>query len=244
MVAFTNLGVSTEVTTANPDIRDIGDAASYANTAWTPPTSGILIADVLSAKAAAETLPDSVTGNGITWVELATIVFSGVTRRITRYGAFAAGSSNGATTISFGADTQLGCYVSFYQITGADESGTIANAFAQHVSNTGTGTLGSVTLAAAGDSGNRAFAYFAHLTNELVSKDSDANWTKLDDFRGAGPALGSISEYRGDAFDTVAEASWTTSSAWAGLASEVKVAAAGGATEDPFPYVAGGYYPT
>lgn len=40
-LAFSNLGAS-----ANPDINDSTDAASYSNTSWTPPTSGLIVVGV------------------------------------------------------------------------------------------------------------------------------------------------------------------------------------------------------
>lgn len=38
-IAFVNDGAS-----ANPDINSSTDAAAYANSSWTPPTSGLIVA--------------------------------------------------------------------------------------------------------------------------------------------------------------------------------------------------------
>jgi len=123
-LAFINLGAS-----ANPDINASNNAASYANSSWTPPTTGIICAFVKNSIATAGNKP-TISGNNLTWVEIGThVIDTGNADRITLLAAFAAGATPGATTIGFAGETQLDCRVSFFQITGADESGTINNAF-------------------------------------------------------------------------------------------------------------------
>ena len=55
-----------------------------------------------------------------------------------------------------------------------------------------------------------------------------ANWTEVDAFEGAGATRGGNSQYRDDAFETTASATWTTSDDWGGLAAELKATVAGG----------------
>ena len=64
-------------------------------------------------------------------------------------------------------------------------------------------------------------AAFFHAANEAIAHQPD--WTELDDLAGSGPVRGVDSQYRGDAFETVASASWTTSSVWLGIAAELKI---------------------
>jgi len=223
-ITFTNQGAS-----ANPDFLDRANAASYVTPAggWTPPTTGIIGLWVFNWIAAIGNVP-TVSGNGVTWVQVATVaVDPGTSERITLFGAFAAGATAGQTTINFAAQTQLGCDCHFFQITGADESGTIANAFVQTPNANGTGTASSVTLAAAGHADNRPISAHSHLANEVTTPRT--NWTEFDDFNSAGPNAGGEDQVRSDAFETTASASWATSVAWLAMAAEVKAAVAGGA---------------
>ena len=171
--------------------------------------------------------PDTptVSGNGVTWVQIgSTVAAPGDDAGLSLFGAFAAGATTGVTTIDFAAGAQTHCVAEFLQVTGADESGTIANTVAQNPTSGGTATSGSVTLAAAADSNNRPIAGFYHIAKEVTAPR--ANWIEQDDFNGAGQNRGVESQYRTDAFETTASATWATSVDWVGVAAEIKVAAA------------------
>lgn len=228
-IAFTNHGASTGTTEVNPDLRDVGDATSYSNTAWTPPTEGLLLAFVVSGQnTVTDHSVDSFTGNGVTWTQIATVVFQGAgTRRVTLFAANAAGSSNGANTVGFGTDTQILCYVSIFSATGVDLSGGVSGAFVQSPTDSGAAEAsGAVTLGAAGHADNRPVSFFAHNANEAVT--ADGAWTAVDDFTGAGPTMGAMSQWKSDAFSTSAAASWASSVDWGGIAAELKATVAGG----------------
>jgi hypothetical protein len=165
-------------------------------------------------------------GNGLTWTQIGSTLADGDNGGLSMFAADASGSSAGATTVDFGADTQVHCTVSFFHATGVDLSGGVAAAFVQSPTNTGTGTSGSVTLAAAGAADNRPISFFWHLAAE--SSTERTNWTELDDMTGTGRNRGIITQYRDDAFETTASASWTTSAKWAGIAAELKASVAGG----------------
>lgn len=218
-IAFANLGAS-----ANPDINNNADQTSYANSSWTPPTDGIIVCDVFGARTGGPDTP-TMSGNGLTWVQIGSPVTFGTSRRITRFAAIASGATTGATTIDFGGQTQTHCSASFYHVTGVDVSGGIAAAFVQTVTNSGSATSGTVTLAAASHADNRPIACFAHVINEVTTPQT--NWTELDDLAGGSPVRGMDTQYRDDAFDTAAGASWATSAAWGGIASEIKAASSG-----------------
>lgn len=222
-LSFGNLGSST-----TPDINDGANATSYASASWTPPSSGLIIVFVASAVTTGTAVEPTMSGNSLTWTKIVSHVAepSGNAQRITLFAANASGSSTGATTIDFGAETQLCCNASFFSVDNADLSGGVAAAFVQTPAGDGAGaTSGSVSLSAAGSSDNRAIAAFMHAANEATTPRT--NWTELDDFNGTGPTRGFETQYRGDAFETTASATWTTSSNWVGLAAEIKAAAAG-----------------
>lgn len=227
-ITFTNLGAS-QTTATNPDIRISTNANSYSNSSWTPPTTGIIIADVVNWIAAVGNVPTG-SGNSLTWAQIATVaVDPGTSHRITRFAAIATGSTTGVTTFDFAGQTQLGCVVSFYQAEGVDTTGGIASAFIQNPTNSGTGTSGSVTLAAAGHADNRPIACFSHQTQELATPDGA--WTEVDDMSNSGPAIGVETQWDTDGFQN-ASASWATSSAWIAMASELKATVVSG---EPFP---------
>ena len=221
-IAFVNLG-----TNANPDINTGSNSSSYSNSSWTPPTDGIIYLWVQSRRNGGPDTP-TVSGNGIAWVQIGTTFdLDGGGNGLSLFGAFASGATAGVTTVDFAGNTQTHCVMQFSQVTGADESGTIANTIVQNPTSSGSGASGSVTLAAAGSSDNRPISCFWHKKNEVSTQRT--NWTELDDQNGTGQSRSVGSQYRSDAFEVTASASWTTSANWGGTAAEIK-AVAGGVT--------------
>lgn len=221
-LSFSNLGNS-----GNPDINSSTDAVSYSNSSWTPPTSGLIVAWVYNRIANCGNTP-TMSGNGITWVQIDTIcVDPGSSHRITLFAADAAeggGADVGATTVDYNSETQLMTQASFSQITGADLGSGVSGAFIQSPDSNGNGTSGSVTLASAADSGNRPIAAFGHQANEVTNPDSA--WTETDDSNGSGPTRGFETQWDTDGFQN-ASATWSTTSDWIGMAAEVKVEGTG-----------------
>lgn len=217
---FSNLGVS-----ANPDINSATDLAAYSNTSWTPPTSGLIKVAVWSRNAAGPVAP-TISGNGVTWVQISTVVVATVWR-LTLLAADASGSSAGVTTVDFAGQVQIGCTALFSLVDDVDLSGGVAAAFVQAVTNTGSNVQSlEITLLPASHADNRPFAVFAHAAADL--KDPRTNWTELDDITGTGPARAVESQYRSDAFETTASAAWPLGSAvvCGGIAVEIKGAVA------------------
>jgi hypothetical protein len=229
-ITFSNLGAS-----ANPDIANAADQASYTNTSWVPPASGLIVACVYNRRTVAAADLPTMTGNGLTWVQVATLVPSTDTpsSRMTIFGANASGSTTGTTTVDFGGNTQLGCYTSFFGANGVDLSGGVVAAFIQTPTGQGTGTTGTVTLSNAADANNRPIAFVWHFATEAHTPR--ALWTEADDMSGAGPNVGIQTQYREDAFETTASATWTTNVGWGMIAAEIKNDAGGVVTVlDPF----------
>lgn len=227
-LAFTNLGAS-----AAPDINDNADATSYASASWAPPVLGLIYVFVSNRVTAGVPTIPTISGNSLTWVQIGTNVPTATQRRITLFAALAAGATTGVTTVDFGGVTQLCCEASFAQVTGADVSGGVLAAFVQVVgpSSGAAATGGSITLSAAGASRNRPISAFQHNQNELATPRT--NWTEVDDFLHTLPINGFETQWRSDAFETTASATWTTSVAWNGLAAEIKAAADAGPIAAP-----------
>jgi hypothetical protein len=212
-IAFANLGAS-----ANPDFSSSTSQSSYVNTSWTPPTSELIVVFVSSNALASPNAP-TVSGNGLTWVQIATVVNGTTMDRLTLFAANALGSTTGATTFDFGGQTQQVFSAMFMQVTGADLSGSVAAAFAQTVSANATATSGSITLAAAGNSNNRPISgWFLDVNLAMAPR---TNWAEMDELIRVGRYE---TQYRPDAFETTATVTWDgTSHPYLGIAAELKV---------------------
>ena len=220
-ISFTNLGAST-----TPDIASTSNVATYATASWSPPaTAGVLLCGWIgNSHLSAAPTPSGLTGNGITWTQIATHITASGTSRITLYGAHASGATTGATTAAFGGVSSTGCWLAFFQADGTDVAAGVVQTFIQAPTATGTGTSGSVSLAAPASSNNRPISGWMHGTEEATAPR--ASWTELDEMTYASPARRGETQYRGDAFEQTASATWTTSSAWVGIAAELKELAA------------------
>jgi hypothetical protein len=221
-IAFANLGSS-----ANPDINNSANQSSYSNSSWTPPTDGLIVVFVDGRDSDFVTPPatPTVSGNSLTWVQIGSTYdcetgTGTYAHGISLFAADASDATTGVTTINFG-EEQVHCVASFFQVTGADISSGVAAAFVQNQQNkASSGTEGSVTLNSPGDNSNRPIVFFWHYVIEATTPRT--NWTEIDDFEGAGHDRGAESQWRTDAFETTASATWTTSNNWAGFAAEIK----------------------
>lgn len=215
-IVLANLGAS-----ANPDINNSANQTSYANSSWTPPVSGLIILFVLATRATGPDTP-TVSGNSLTWTQIGTTLDCGAGGTgLSLFGANASGSAAGVTTIDFGANTQASCNASFFHATGVDLTGGVAAAFVQRPTGTAvSGTTGTVNLAAAASADNRPIVGFFHQANEAATER--ANWTEADDLAGSAGIRDLETQWRADAFETTATATWASSSAWGGIAAELK----------------------
>ncbi len=213
-IIFTNLGAS-----ANPDINSSDDATSYANSSWSPPTSGFLIAYIYNGAAIqADTVAPTISGNNLTWTQIETRL--GGTSRITLFAANLSGATAGVTTVDFGSIVQLGVRVSFFRAEGVDLTGGVAAAFVQTVKDGGTSAAPTLTLAAAGHADNRPIVGFYTAINQTATPRT--NWTLVDDLALGSPPRALSTQWRADAFDTTASVTWAGSNSYGGIAAELK----------------------
>jgi hypothetical protein len=225
-IMFSNLGA-----TSNPDLASGIDATSYVNSSWTPPTSGLIIATVYSRRfGGGDPITPTMSGNGVAWVQIATVMVAG-THRLTLFGANASGSTTGATTVDFGAETQDFMHVNFMGATGVNLSGGAAAAFVQAPTGGTSGTSASISLSIGADPLNRLFAAFSLSTTPGMTARS--GWTPADDQ--AAFTAESQTQHRSGAFDTAASATWDgTSRAWVGIAVELKADIPPSSADDGF----------
>lgn len=225
-IYFTNLGQTTDFPASNPDIGSGANATSYSNSSWTPPTYGLIFVFVGSRDndGGTNTIP-TMSGNNLTWTNIASIDVSG-SRRLTLFGADAAGSTTGSTTVDFGATTQDSCMAMFAYAADADLSGGVAATFVQAPTNSGTSTTPNVTLSAAGNSANRPIFAFAINPNATVTGSTPATgWLELDDVTFGthdGTTVLIETQCKTDSFDTSAGATQSNNVAWSAIAAEIK----------------------
>ncbi len=216
-IVFTNDGLS-----ATPDFANNTDLQSYNTGVWTPPSSGLIFAFVENDHA---TAPDvaTVTGNGLTWVQIATIIVAtSNATRLTLFAADATGSATGQTNIAIAGTLNTGCSVSFFHATGVDLSGGVAAAFVQAPTNS-PGTLalgGSITLAPPANPLNRPIAGFVHERAEGATERP--GWTEMDDVNHNAPVTGLETQVLNGSFETTASATWVQNARWAAIAAELK----------------------
>ena len=195
-------------------------------TASITPTANNLVIAVINNRATDPNADDpSLSGNGMTWVEITNVLWSATNRRLTMLRAMGASPSAGAVTITFN-NTQTDCHWSIFEFAGVDTSGTNGSgAVVQSATNTDNPiTSLTVTLAAFGSATNGAASGFVHNAAEASTPDTD--WTEIHDLNGT--AVGLETQWRATS-DTTAAASWATSSRGAGIAIEIKEEVAGAA---------------
>lgn len=177
-------------------------ATSYLTNSITPAANALIIVSVESLVLGTNPNIPTITGDGITWVQVNT-EFDGSQIRITVFRGMSASPTAGALTISFGAQTQHDINWSVEQATGVDITGTNGSgAVVQSVIATAASTTPSATLAAlasvqnvaygavAGDAGSPNFVKgtnFTELSNQTNSSSGMAteyglnqtlvNWT-------------------------------------------------------------------
>jgi hypothetical protein len=203
-----------------------GSASNCTTGTYTPASNSLLVvfATVTSSSGADTT---SVTGHGLTFTKVSTGTLSVDNHQMSVWVALTgtAPTSVGTTMFSTGRPQTIVEYV----VTGADVSGTAANAIAQTVSSTGTSATALTTLAAASNSKNAAMHFVVH--DAHTGTTPAAGWTQgFDSFENAtthqqGSNDAGVFTQHNLTFSTAASATFT-SVAWRGIAIEVKAAAA------------------
>lgn len=197
------------------------DTSSYATASITPTANRLVLVLVTNFRSLGASTP-TLTGNGLTWVQVATVAYAAGGDRATVFRAMGAAPTTGAITIAFGGVTQLACAWSVIEFGGVDTGGTNGSAaVVQSATNSvAAGTSLGVTLAAFGSANNGAYAGFG--TSQSTSAITpDGGWTEVHD-QGLSGDQGRIeTQWRVDP-DTSAAASWGLSADAGGVALEIK----------------------
>lgn len=208
-------------------VYSTGAAASYATTGtYTPAANSLVVAFVVGSLASSPTDPTGVTGHGVTFSQVTLsanlLPAASSTHAISVWVALMGASPTTAACTATWGSNRTGAVVDEFEIIGWGGSSAL-NAIVQQPTNIGTTGTGSVTLSAAGNSNNRPMSFFVHLANETST--GRANWTATAGGTGNfnSPATGAIGQFRSDAFETTATATWSSSTVgWFGVALEIR----------------------
>jgi hypothetical protein len=205
------------LTTAASD----ADATSYTTASITPVSGRLVLAWVSNEVEAGVPAIPTLTGNGLNYVQVATVVV-GFTR-LSLFRALGLGPVAGTVAVAFGAQTQLGASWSFSSFSGVNLGGTDGSAaVVQSVTNSGAaGTTLVVTLAAFADAGNATAGGFRHALAENAT--AGTGFAILGQANGAAPARNHATEFR-TTTDTTVDATWATGADNLGIAVELSAA--------------------
>lgn len=205
---------------------DNTDLTSYSTGSWSPSATTLYLATVTSRITSGAPVHPTLSGNGLTWVEVASAKDGapGSNIRTTVFRAMAASPSAGALTADFGAETQLGCTILIDELTGTDTSGTNGSGaiIQSAIANGNSGTAPSVTLATL-LSGSASFGGLGTAANAAPTAGS--GYTSLGETHQGTPIQGTLSEYKATGSVTVDFAD--PSAGWRIVGVEVAVPAAG-----------------
>lgn len=154
---------------------------STTTASWTPVANRLnLIAVVTSHATNAQTC--TLSGNGLTWVSIATIQYSSNARRITLFRALGASPSAGVTTITIAGSSNSDVGWSIWDFTDVDTSGTNGSgAIVQSVTGAATSQNPNLSLAL---QGGRYWGSFAIIdaVGSLDSMNGSGTWVDTTPF--------------------------------------------------------------
>lgn len=207
------------------------NASSYTTDSITPSADKLIRLAVASRRGSNPPATPTVSGNGLTWVQIATVAYNVIgteVSRLTTFRAMGASPSSGQITIDFGGETQTSCCWSVSEFGNVDTGGTNGSAaVVQSATNRGddnTGTV-TVTLGAFSSADNATDGAFAQATNDTFGPGT--GFTEIHDVSaGAGEANALQTEWRSDNDTSVDSVLNDIAYKWAGIAMEIKFASA------------------
>lgn len=207
------------------------DATSYNTASVTPTANRLQLLWVYSIAGAAPNQP-TVTGNGLTWVNIGSVLDSDGLRRITLFRAMGGSPSAGAIAIDFGGQTQTGAAWSLAEYDNVDTGGTNGSAAVVQVVTGSTGSNGTsltVTLAAFASAANATVGGFGIPLNTASNPLPGTGFGRNGQVNQASPNLAIMSESVGFS-DTSVDSTSSGTIPWVGIAAEVGTPGGGPAT--------------
>lgn len=156
-------------------------ATSFATDSIAPSASALILVWVTSKISGGAPAAPSLSGNGLTWVQVATVQFDSNNSRMTLFRAMGTAPTAGAITISFGATSQTSCVWHVHQWTGAATSGTNGSgAIAQSSTQAVTNSLTLSRDLASATAGNALAIGTVRDTDEsFTGEDGWEEWTDI-----------------------------------------------------------------
>jgi hypothetical protein len=196
---------------------------AVGTTASVSPSAGSLVLlSAWSIKSSSPIPEPAIAGNSLTWALVTSTVESADVKRAWLFCAKATSPSAGTITITYANNqTDIGWMV--IQVTGADVSGTCANAIAQ--TKTDHASTNSMTLTFDGafsHASNRPIAF----THRVSSAATTSEWTELNDVTVTNVVNNHVM-WKDASDDTSATMSWVGSTFTAGILAEIKIAGTG-----------------
>lgn len=216
----------TALTSGESDV----DATSQATASITPGANRLVLATITTQGGGPPATPTA-TGNGLTWVQVATVTYNTVAdpfKRITLFRAMGSAPSAGAVTFDFGAETQVRFAWSVVESNNeVDTGGTNGSAAVVQsaTNNANAVTSLTVTLAAFGSANNATYGAFGISVIEVQAPG--AGFTEIHDIGPAAETIRIHTEWRSDN-DTTVDQSSVTAADRGGIAIEIKAAATPG----------------
>lgn len=214
---------------------------TYTTASWTPTADVLIIGTFTGARSATEPPTPSISGNGLTWVEITGLhlFWDQAGTRYSTYGFRAMGSSptTGVTTIVWGADEQQQlCNWTILECTGVDTGGTNGSAAVGSIASVApdsSATSHTVDISAETiEVGNTLAAFGGHQVQETVTFDT-TGFTKLADVSNSGPSNQQYSGWRSSGTLEAHTVSWVGSNKHWGALVEI-IAAPAAATGRPW----------
>jgi hypothetical protein len=195
------------------------DQNSYTTASVTPTANALQLLWVVQT-ATTVSGPTSITGNGLTWVEVNRKA-AGTSALIVLYRAMGSAPSPGTIAIAFGAgDATTGCHWSLVEYRNVDTSGTNGSgAIVQNTANSASANTTCTIALSAFEHSNNVHAYgVSHAASEATTPAT--GFQERGDVSHTLPSRGL--ETADAVNDNSADPSWTTSSASIWVAVEVK----------------------
>lgn len=190
--AMSRKGGSTVRATITPTLLtaagDTTGGTTQATASVAPAANALIIAAIVSNTTAAN--EPTATGNGLTWVSVATVQFNSNARRLTLLRAMGAAPSAGAITFDFGGQSQASCAWAIIQCAGVNTSGTNGSGAVVQSDTTSqaAGTTVNITLPGAMEHANNIHLAFTALSTQ-ADVTVDPQFTELADVNTSAGAL-------------------------------------------------------
>lgn len=212
---------------------DDSNLTAYTTGSRTPTANRLQLIDVVLSDTNPVLAP-SVAGCGLTWVSMGGVEYdtAGTRHAVYRFRALGASPTTGVLTIT-ATEAMLGCGWSWAEYAGIDTSGTNGSgAIVQTVTNSGTGTTLSATLAAFGSVDNGVSCGLSTDADSVFTAGGGFTILGQDVSASASPTASIGQQWRADN-DTSPDATIAVSATWGFIASELKAAVVPPAGEFP-----------